>query len=240
MTISVSPLAYGLATALAAVLAAVLCVGARLRPGPWRFATARLLGVVLLGEQVSWQIQFLTHHDWSIHVSLPFDLCDFTCFVAAAAAWTLRPVFVELTWFWGLAGTLQGIITPDIETPWPHLSFDNYVVEHLGIVVTALFLVIGLGIYPRRGAIAKVFGLTLAYAALCAVVNVAVHADYLYLRSPPPTVSLLNSLGPWPWYLVSCTGIALVSFAILDAPFWPSRRSAQTRRSKELPPSPVR
>jgi hypothetical integral membrane protein (TIGR02206 family) len=175
---------------------------------------------------VSWQIQYLIHHDWSVHDSLPFDLCDFTCFVAAAACWTLRPVLVELTWFWGLAGTLQGIVTPDVETPWPHLSFDNYVVEHLGIVVTALYLVIGLGLYPRRGAIARVFGLTVAYAALCAVVNVSVHADYLYLRSPPPAVSLLNSLGPWPWYLLSCTGIALVSFAILDAPFWPGRRRA--------------
>ena len=130
-----------------------LCVGARRRPGPWTGVAAKTLAVILIGEQVSWQIQFLIHDDWNRFDSLPFDLCDFTCFVAAVACWTQLPLLVELTWFWALAGTLQAIITPDQYTPFPHLSFDNYVVEHLGIVVAALYLVIGPRIYPRPGAV---------------------------------------------------------------------------------------
>ena len=157
MTISVSPLAYGLSTLIGALTAVALCVGARWRPGPWTGVAAKTLAVILVGEQVSWQIQFLIHDDWNRFNSLPFDLCDFTCFVAAVACWTQLPLFVELTWFWALAGTLQAIITPDQYTPFPHLSFDNYVVEHLGIVVAALYLVIGLRIYPRPGAVKRVF-----------------------------------------------------------------------------------
>jgi uncharacterized membrane protein YwaF len=35
--------------------------------------------------------------------------------------------------------------------------------------------------------------------------------------------SLLKVLGPWPWYIVSCAGIALVAFVLLDLPFRPGR-----------------
>jgi hypothetical integral membrane protein (TIGR02206 family) len=193
LTISVSPLAYGLSTLIAGLIAVALCAGARWRPGPWTGLAAKALAVILVAEQVSWQIQFLIHNDWNRFSSLPFDLCDFTCFVAAAACWTQLPLLVELTWFWALAGTLQAVITPDQYTPFPHLSFDNYVVEHLGIIVAALYLVVGLRIYPRPGAVTRVFLISVAYAGLCAILDVVTGGDYLYLRHPPPSSSLLNS-----------------------------------------------
>jgi hypothetical integral membrane protein (TIGR02206 family) len=232
VTIAVSPLAYGLSTLIGALVTVGLCVGGRLRPGRWTDLAAKALAVVLVGEQVSWQIQFLIHDDWNRFNSLPFDLCDFTCFVAAVACWTQLPVFVELTWFWALAGTLQAIITPDEYTPFPYLSFDNYVVEHLAIVIAACYLVIGLRNYPRPGAFKRVFVITLAYAGLCAIIDAATGGDYLYLRHPPPSSSLLNLLGPWPWYIVSSTGIALVAFVVLNLPF----RSTSSERRSANPP----
>jgi hypothetical integral membrane protein (TIGR02206 family) len=219
VTISVSPLAYGLSTLIGALIAVALCVGGRRRPGAWTTVAAKTLAVILIGEQLSWQIQFLIHDDWNRLNSLPFDLCDFTCFVAAAACWTQLPLLVELTWFWALAGTLQAIITPDEYTPFPYLSFDNYVIEHLAIVVTALYLVIGLRLYPRPGSVRRVFAITLAYAGLCAVIDAATGGDYLYLRHPPPSSSLLSLLGPWPWYIVASTAIAVTLFIVLDLPF---------------------
>jgi hypothetical integral membrane protein (TIGR02206 family) len=235
MTISVSPLAYGLSTLIGALTALVLCVGARQRPGPWTGGAAKTLAVILVGEQVSWQLQFLIHHDWNRFNSLPFDLCDFTCFVAAVACWTRLPLFVELTWFWALAGTLQAIITPDEYTPFPYLSFDNYVVEHLAIVVAAFYLVIGLRHYPRPGAVKRVFAITLAYAGLCAIIDAATGGDYLYLRHPPPSSSLLNLLGRWPWYIVASTAIALVLFVLLDLPFWIMRVTHPSTPGQAVP-----
>jgi hypothetical integral membrane protein (TIGR02206 family) len=232
VTISVSPLAYGLSTAIGALTALVLCVCGRLRPGPWTAVAAKALAVILVGEQISWQIQFLIHDDWNRFSSLPLDLCDFTCFVAALACWTQLALLVELTWFWGLAGTLQAIITPDQYTPFPYLSFDNYVVEHLAIVVAALYLVIGLRNYPRRGAVKRVFAISVGYAGVCAIIDAATGGDYLYLRHPPPSFSLLNVLGPWPWYIVSSAGMALVLFVLLDLPF----RIIRVTYDQSMPP----
>jgi hypothetical integral membrane protein (TIGR02206 family) len=233
MTVGVSPVAYGLATLIGALVAVGLCIGARRRPGPWTVTAARALAVILIGEQVTWEIQSLVNHAWTLTNSLPLDLCDFTTYVAAVACWYRVPVAVELTWFWGLAGTLQAIITPDVETPFPHLGFELYVVEHLAIVVAAVYLVIGLRIVPRPGAVLRTFALTVAYAAVCAVVDIATGADYLFLRAPPVAFSLLQVLGPWPWYLVSCAGIALVAFFILDAPFHRWHRQASPAAQPE-------
>ena len=41
----------------------------------------------------------------------------------------------------------------------------------------------------------------------------------MYLARGPGQPSLLSVLGPWPWYLLSAAGVAIVLFAVLDAPF---------------------
>jgi hypothetical integral membrane protein (TIGR02206 family) len=236
VTVSVSPLAYAISCALGVVVGVLLCIGARSRPGPWTAVAGGLLGASLIGEQISWEIGFFLHHSWTVQNSLPFDLCDFTALVATVACWWRLQICVELTYFWGLAGTLQAIITPDVETPWPHLSFVDYVVEHIGIVVAALFLVVGLRLAPRPGAVLRAFGLTVAYAALVAVIDIVTGADYLFLRAPPQAFSLLQVLGPWPWYLVSCAGIALVVFFVLDLPFRRGRARLPLRSSSRVGP----
>ena len=49
----------------------------------------------------------------------------------------------------------------------------------------------------------------------------------MYLAAPPENPSLLSLLGPWPWYILSAAGVAIVLFAVLDAPF----RSAREREA---------
>jgi hypothetical integral membrane protein (TIGR02206 family) len=92
-------------------------------------------------------------------------------------------------------------------------------VGHLGIVVAALFLVVGLRIEPRRGAVPRVFGITTAYALVVGVFDWATGANYMYLAAPPDRATLLSLLGPWPWYLVGAAVIAFVLLVLLDLPF---------------------
>lgn len=52
---------------------------------------------------------------WSVRTSLPRALCDVALVVAAIGCrWPSWVVGVELTYFWGLTGTLQAVITPDL------------------------------------------------------------------------------------------------------------------------------
>jgi hypothetical integral membrane protein (TIGR02206 family) len=187
---------------------------------------ARALGTVLLADAVSYSVGLAVQGTWSAKTSLPLALCDVGVLVAAAACWSEAALLVELTYFWGLAGTLQAVITPDLNVGFPHLVFFQYVVGHVGIVVAALFLVVGLRIAPRRRSVPRVLAITLAYSAVVGAVDALTGANYMFLRTPPAEWTLLRVLGPWPWYIASAVGVAAVLVTLLDAPFWPGRRRA--------------
>ena len=231
MTATVSPLAYWSTTALLAMGCTALCVGARRRPGGWVVGVARVLGLLLAADAVSYTIALLIAGQWSTRTSLPLALCNVAVVVGAIACWWRVALLVELTYFWGLAGTFQAVITPDLSVGFPHLVFFQYLIGHLGIVTAGLFLVVGVRIVPRPYSVGRVFAITLAYAAFVGLIDMLTGANYMFLRHPPGEWTLLRLLGPWPWYLLSACGVALVLFTLLDLPFWSGRRKDAERRT---------
>jgi hypothetical integral membrane protein (TIGR02206 family) len=214
-----------LTVAVIAAIISALVVAARLRPGPWTVVACRVLAVVILGNEAAWWVWLGAHGTWSASYALPFQLCDVAGVVAAAALWTRQPLLVELTYFWGLAGTANGLITPDVSDHFPTFGFMQYFIAHGTIVAAALLLVVGLRLAPRPGAVLRVFGLTVGLLVLDAGVNLVTGGNYLYLRHTPGAHSLLDVLGPWPWYIVGAAGLALAIFVVLDLPFIATRRS---------------
>ena len=204
-----------------AIATAVLVVAARRVPGAW----LRALAVVLVIDEVSWWVYLAAGGGEPDQRAqpLPLQLCDMAIFVAAAALWTRNRLLVEVTYFWALAGTIQALLTPALPQPFPTYPWFQYYVAHGGVVAAALALVVGLRLQPRRGAVVWVAGITLAFAALVGAVDAVTGGDYMFLRAKPPTPTLLDLLGPWPWYILSATALAVVLFAVLDAPFWPGR-----------------
>jgi hypothetical integral membrane protein (TIGR02206 family) len=234
---TVTPTAYWSAVVVAAALCAGVCWAARRWPGRWRLVVARVLGTALVADAVSFVVQEVRAGTFSPRTDLPLALCDMGVLVAATACWTEQPLLVEITYFWGLAGTLQGLLTPDLNVGFPHLVFWQYVVGHAGIVLAAVFLVVGLGHRPRPRAVPRIFGVTLAYTAVVGTVDGIWGANYMFLRRPPGEWTLLRVLGPWPWYIASAAGVALVLLTVLDLPFWPARRRA-AHAAVSLPQAP--
>ena len=220
-----SPLAYWFFVVTSAAIAVVLCVACRRSPGPWVRGAGRALALVLAADAVVFLVRQVVGGGWSVRNSLPLALCDVALVVAAVSCWFPSwSLGVELTYFWGLSGTLQAVLTPDLHVGFPSLEFVLFVVGHLGIVLAALYLVAGLRIVPRPGAALHVFAITVAYAAVIGAFNWLTGSNYMYLAAPPENPSLLSLLGPWPWYLLNATGVAIVLFAVLDAPFQYTRR----------------
>lgn len=217
------------AVAVIGVVTATLVIAARLRPGPWTTIAARALAVVLVGAELGWWIYLAgTHANRSeLAYALPFQLCDAAIFVSAVALWSRRQLLVEVTYFWGLAGTIQAVITPDLPQHFPSFLFIQYYTAHGGVVAAAVLLVVGLGQWPRRNAIYRVGALTVAYAAFVGLLDAATGANYMYLRAKPASATVLDLMGPWPWYIGAAALVAIALFVILDAPFRVLRRSQE-------------
>lgn len=225
-----APEHVGALLVIAACIAGVV-VAARRRPGSW----LRVFAIVLVVDEVSWWVYLLGGGvpGSKLAQSLPLQLCDVAIFIAAAALWTRSQFLVEVTYFWGIAGTLQALLTPDLPQRFPSYPYWQYYVAHGGVVAAALLLVVGMRIHPRRWAVARVAALTVAYAAFVFVVDLVTLSDYMYLRTKPSSATVLDVLGPWPVYILSASLIGIALFAILDAPFRITRSAPRNAPLKQ-------
>lgn len=230
-----TPLAYWAAVGIGAVACLVLCTAARRHPGPWTVWAGRAIAGVLAADALVFVVTPMVTGAWSVRTSLPLALCDVALVVAVVAcAWPHLALAVELTYFWGLAGTLQAVVTPDLTAGFPQLEFFQFVSAHVGIVIAALYLVVGLRRVPRPGSVGRVYAITVGYTAFVGLFDWLTGANYMFLAAPPVRASLLSLLGPWPWYLLSAAGIAWALLLLLDAPFRHGRARAGARRPVSL------
>lgn len=156
---------------------------------------------------------------------LPFHLCDVATLTAGFALLTKRPLLGAMTYFWGFAATTQALLTPAISMGFPHFPFVMFFIQHFAIVAAALYLPFIDGWRPRQPiwrAMLEIFGWSVAYHASALCVNTLLGTNFGFASRPPDNPSLIDHLGPWPWYLLWMQGIALVLFFLLALPW--SRR----------------
>jgi hypothetical integral membrane protein (TIGR02206 family) len=213
------------ALAAMAALATLSIWAARARPGAWIVLFARTLAVLMVAAFLAENIAIVVRGTWSLERSLPLQLTDAVTIVAALALWHPRPLAFELAYFWGLTASLQAVLTPDLGSAFPSLFFFTYFATHCGAVVAALFLAFGRRLVPRDGAVMRVFVATAAFATVAGGADLLTGGNYMFLREKPETASLLDLMGPWPWYILTGAVVAIALFAALDAPFRGRRRA---------------
>lgn len=211
------------AVATLLLISAGLAVSARRWPGTWTRWVARGLAALLVVNEVAWWAVIALRGEWGWDYALPLYLCDAAGFVAAVALVTRRPLLVEVTYFWGLAGTIQAMMTPDLHYDFPSYFYFQYFAQHIGIVVAALFLVLGLRIRPRRGSIMRLVVITVLFTVVAGAADVFTGGNYMYLHRKPASGSLLDYMGPWPVYIATGIPLAVAILALLDLPFWAGR-----------------
>lgn len=157
----------------------------------------------------------------SLENFLPLHLCDVATLTAAFALITKRPLLCAMTYFWGLAATIQALLTPALTVGFPHPPFIMFFVQHFAIVATSLYLPMVEGWRPRQPlwkGPAEIFGWSVIYLVVVMTVNYALGTNFGFASRPPDNPSLIDHLGPWPWYLFSMQAIALVLFFLLALP----------------------
>jgi hypothetical integral membrane protein (TIGR02206 family) len=214
------------ALASVAFLAATLVALVRARPSlgpPVRLALAA--GIVAL---VAFEFSVGFREGWLGWAAfLPLELCDAALVLAVLTLLRPRRTSAEVVYFWAVSGTLLAMLTPDLPWSFPRWEFVVFFGLHGLVLVSALVLVFGLGLRPRPGAALRVWGVTAAWAALVGLVDLALGANYMYLRRKPVTATPLDWMGPWPVYIAVGAAVALGLFLVLALPF---RREWQATR----------
>ena len=151
---------------------------------------------------------------------LPLNLCDWAEAALIIALLSRNQFAYELGYFWGLGGTLQGVITPDVGRGFPDIQFLLFMLDHAGLIAALLYLTLGTGLRPVPKSLPRVIAATLIYVVLAGIADYAFHTNYGFLRGKGDRVSLLTFLAPWPWYIGELVAIGLLSVAVYYAPFF--------------------
>ncbi len=151
---------------------------------------------------------------------LPLNLCDWAQCALIVALVSRNQRAYELGYFWGLGGTLQGVITPDVGRGFPDAQFLLFMLDHAGLIAVLLYLTLGTGLRPVAASLPRVVLATLFYVVMAGVADYALGTNYGFLRGKGDNVSLLTMLAPWPWYIGELVLIGLASLAVYYAPFF--------------------
>lgn len=202
-----------------AVGAAFLMAG--LRGGAARRFAVALLAFANLAAWPLGQLAWIGYSKTWDNI-LPFHLCDVAAITAGFALLTGKHVLRMLTFFWGLAATLQALLTPAVVIGFPHGPFLMFFIHHFAVVIAALWFPVVDGWRPRtplwRDPL-HVYGWSVLYLAFAMGINQLLGTNFAFASGPPPNPSLIDHLGPWPWYLIGMQVLAVLFFLLLALPF---------------------
>jgi hypothetical integral membrane protein (TIGR02206 family) len=151
---------------------------------------------------------------------LPMQLCDWAMVVIIVALWTGSRRWLEMAYFWGIGGTLQALITPNLRFGFPDLRFISFFVAHSGIIIGIIFLMLIYGFRPRPIGILRTIAWTEFYFVIAFTVDLLTGENYGFLLHKPEAASLLNVLSDSRLlYLIEFHLLAWIFFCALYAPF---------------------
>lgn len=209
--------------ALAAMVVVALAAVALARrrpvgdPAPARWA--RALAVAMLVSEVALRTVVYALDGVRPAFNLPLHLTHWAWLMCVIALWTARPWAFELAWFWAGAAVTQAMVTPSLNHDFPDVRYWEFMAVHAPVLVGVVFLAFGRGLTPRRGAVLRAWVASWGVFAVAATASLVTGGNYMFAREPPPKGSLLDLMGPWPWYLGGAALLALAVFHLLDLPF---------------------
>jgi hypothetical integral membrane protein (TIGR02206 family) len=183
-----------------------------------------ILAAFITIQQASIYIWYTVAGEWSLKITLPLQLCDLSLFLTIAVLLTKKQLLSELLYYWGLGGATQAMLTPSIGPyTFPHFVYYQYFISHWAILFVCVYILAVEKFRPSRKSVIRTFLITNAYAAFIIPINKLTGGNYLFL-SWKPRGSMLDLLGPWPWYILSLEAVALTLFILMYLPFAFGRR----------------
>jgi hypothetical integral membrane protein (TIGR02206 family) len=179
----------------------------------------RLLAFLLLSYAVGFYIQQAIEHSLTWQYSLPLELCNLVLIACIVSLIWPNPLTTEIAYFWGLAGVLQATVTPDITQGFPSWEYVLFFFSHGVTLVSIAFLISDRGFRIQGRSVLRMMAALNVYGLVVGVIDAVTGWNYGYLRQKPGMPSLLDFMGPWPWYLLSIEIIGLTIFLLLYLPW---------------------
>ncbi|RDU38316.1 TIGR02206 family membrane protein [Neobacillus piezotolerans] len=151
---------------------------------------------------------------WRAVDSLPAGLCSISLILAVILLLTGSKSVYDILLYTALLGATQALATPYLFYDFPHFRFIHFFSTHMLIVLVPLYYTWVRGYRPAFSSVIRLVVFLNLIMPVVMLINKLVGGNYMYLSHKPETASLLDVLGPYPWYILSLEGL-LVSLSLI-------------------------
>lgn len=204
---------------LIVILTSIICLFAFRKKFQFELLTTRRLergiALSLILMEIFYHLWMVQSDRWRFVDSLPLELCSLSLLVTAFLLWTGNRHVVDFVVFAGIGGALQALVTPVLDMDFPHFRYFHFFYTHTMIILTGLYFVWVKGYRPTFKGVIKTMVILNTLLPIILFVNWLVDSNYMFLRNKPENGSLLDVLGPYPWYILSLEAVAFIIFTLL-------------------------
>jgi hypothetical integral membrane protein (TIGR02206 family) len=179
-----------------------------------------ILAFILVANETAWHLWNALTGQWTLQTMLPLHLCSVLVWTSAYMLLTKSYTIYEFLYFLGIGGALQALLTPDAGIyGFPHFRAFQTMISHGTIITAAIYMTVVEGYRPTWQSVKRVAIWGNVYMASIFIINQLIGSNYMFIAHKPATASLIDVLGPWPWYILSLEAIAFIMFLILYSPY---------------------
>ncbi|HEY0302816.1 MAG TPA: TIGR02206 family membrane protein [Rhizomicrobium sp.] len=219
--------------ALTFAVPALLAPAARLSKPGADAAIRHGFAALLIGTWIAWYALFIARGWLGPGNEFPMNLCDWATVALIATLVAPSQRAFELAYFWGLAGTTQGLVTPDVNFAFPEAQFVVFLLGHGAIIAAVLYLIFGTGLRPVPASLRRVTLWTLGYAAAASLTDGLLGTNYGFFRAKPGHATFYDLLPDWPYYIPVTILLGIACIFVLYAPWF----VADMLNGKRAPPN---
>ncbi|PEY30148.1 TIGR02206 family membrane protein [Bacillus cereus] len=190
-----------------------------LRKEQWNRMVRYTIAFLLIGSEIGFYMWQVKAGIFQFSTSLPLELCTISLLLATIMVITKSYKIYEIVFFTGIIGASQAILTPNLQYTFPHFRFIEYFIAHVLLIWAPLFMTWVEGYRPRLQSIKRTMIFLNALIPIISFVNYETGGNYMFLAHKPETASLLDMLGPHPYYIISLEIVAFIGCLLLYMPF---------------------
>ena len=148
---------------------------------------------------------------WDVAEDLPLHMCGISFFTSTYALYSKNQTAFELSYFWGLAGAFQAIITPDPTRFVMDVSLFWNFLSHGLIILNVLWMIVIDNMRCRVGSYLNAIIITNGILFIISIVNSILGGNYWFICEKPGGESPFI-MGEWPLYIIGfqISGILLL------------------------------
>lgn len=201
------------------VLAISIYVGLNLQSFRKKLSLAVLMSLLAWVVMTIADVQKMKEGTYTVQEDLPLYMCRLVAWLLPFALILKKWSFIRILYFWVLAGTLQAVLTPDLEESYPDFLFFRYFILHFGLIATMIYTIVVFKIRITWRDFFRAFLFAQVYLVFLMLVNHVLGSNYGYTCQKPPGGSVLDLFGDWPYYLLGAELLLIVLFSLLMIPF---------------------